>query len=846
MLMVAGTSIATHGFVKIFNDGGPTMTKLHGFRKPLSLLFAVACWTFLGAFLYAQSAWTPLPVADDPLLRMPGTQPNEVTVEAPSRCLNCHSGYGGGDAEPGHWQGSMMAQGARDFMFWSCMTVGAQDSVWALGRPNATDLCERCHFPQGWLEGRSDPTNATQMTGSDYDSLHCDVCHSMVDPFFQTTHAGTREGNDWLNYWDETNLSSTPSNTAADDTYNEDITQLSGLALFDGNNFYTAGHLPQSSSYTEAGSGQMYVAGTRDKRAPFADASARHGIFYSRFHKSKYFCGTCHDVSNPALANIAFNGTPPGDGTTVLPTENMSAANYYHVERTFSEFMLSDWGLQGGAPGIGPYAPGVFSTPDPNNNIRMCQDCHMAEVQGQKACQQNDGVIRPSGSTEHPNSGVPRHDLTGGNAWVSYVLASAISGSPNYDATNDTLLHQGPSILTLDLTQGSGYDATEILAGVDRAKANLDRAASITNAMYDTGTGVVTFRVQNNTPHKLISGFPEGRRMFMNVKAYMGGNLVYEVNPYDYTVGTLKGLPSGGSSPALGPNEAYEDRLVWEAHTTSALTGETETFHFVLATGRYKDNRIPPKGFRINEAVDRFVDPYWHGASDPTYFSTAEYLGGYDEEAVSLMPGADQVELTLYYQTTSREYVEFLRDEINGTSATLSSPTPAGLPAAYIVQTDPWFGQLKAWGDTLWQLWDHNKNVPGAAPYQMATASAAVMGSAPAGAIPDGDTIPGTPLSIALLPSGDVTLSWGTSCLPSGVDYEIYEGTIGSYTSHADLFCSTGGLTSFTFSPSGGNTYYLVVPATGAVEGSYGTDSTGAERPQGTSSCLGQSVGVCP
>ncbi|MFN2196699.1 MAG: phosphoglycerate kinase, partial [Anaerolineales bacterium] len=43
-------------------------------------------------------------------------------------------------------------------------------------------------------------------------------------------------------------------------------------------------------------------------------------------------------------------------------------------------------------------------------------------------------------------------------------------------------------------------------------------------------------------------------------------------------------------------------------HPSSSLTGEDETFHFALATGRYKDNRIPPKGFRIGEAADRLSE----------------------------------------------------------------------------------------------------------------------------------------------------------------------------------------------------------------------------------------------
>ena len=49
-------------------------------------------------------AWDPQPVKDDPLVRMPGTQPSPesgVTLEAPNRCLNCHAGFNPA-VEPGH------------------------------------------------------------------------------------------------------------------------------------------------------------------------------------------------------------------------------------------------------------------------------------------------------------------------------------------------------------------------------------------------------------------------------------------------------------------------------------------------------------------------------------------------------------------------------------------------------------------------------------------------------------------------------------------------------------------------------------------------------------------------
>jgi hypothetical protein len=148
--------------------------------------------------------------------------------------------------------------------------------------------------------------------------------------------------------------------------------------------------------------------------------------------------------------------------------------------------------------------------------------------------------------------------------------------------------------------------------------------------------------------------------------------------------------------------------------TTRSLTGEsTSTFHFVLGTDRYKDNRIPPKGFDINNAAERQSQPVWEGQIVPGYFSSEEYAGGFDFVSLNIPSGAARVEVNLYYQTTSREYVEFLRDEINGTG---NLTLPSG---AYIVQTDPFFSKLKAWGNTVWELWLHNRNQPGAAPYLM-------------------------------------------------------------------------------------------------------------------------------
>jgi hypothetical protein len=94
----------------------------------------------------------------------------------------------------------------------------------------------------------------------------------------------------------------------------------------------------------------MFVSRNSQTRVSFADANGRHPQLYSRHHKSKYFCGTCHDLSNPALANLGRSGLP--DSGNGLMTEQYASHRYFHVERTFSEFMLSAYGQQGGAPAM--------------------------------------------------------------------------------------------------------------------------------------------------------------------------------------------------------------------------------------------------------------------------------------------------------------------------------------------------------------------------------------------------------------------------------------------------------------------------------------------------------------
>ena len=103
-----------------------------------------------------------------------------------------------------------------------------------------------------------------------------------------------------------------------------------------------------------------------------------------------------------------------------------------------------------------------------------------------------------------------------------------------------------------------------------------------------------------------------------------------------------------------------------------------------------------------------------------------------------------------------------------------------------------------------------------------------------AGSVPNGFDVPGVPLMLDKTPLGEVTLSWGASCLVTDTDYEIYEGPLGDFASHAPRLCSTGGNTSRTIPPDEGDRYYLIVSRTDTREGAYGADSNRVGRPRGT------------
>ena len=119
------------------------------------------------------------------------------------------------------------------------------------------------------------------------------------------------------------------------------------------------------------------------------------------------------------------------------------------------------------------------------------------------------------------------------------------------------------------------------------------------------------------------------------------------------------------------------------------------------------------------------------------------------------------------------------------------------------------------------------------------------LGCGASGSTPDGKFVIGTQLTLAKALAGDITLSWGNSCLGGDNDYEIYEGSLGDFESHSPILCTTGGQTTADVPLSATDSYFLVAPRSDTREGSYGRESGGSERSQGTSPCLPQQLGSC-
>lgn len=353
--------------------------------------------------------------------------------------------------------------------------------------------------------------------------------------------------------------------------------------------------------------GQFVLDPDPRKRGPFDDAVTPHAFLGSPFHRTSELCATCHDVSNPVFVRTAGADYAP-DAFDAKP-DSITSTTHFGLERTYSEWKNS-------AYPAGVYAPD-FAGNLPDGIVRTCQDCHMRDVTGT-------GCNVPGAPTRVD---LPLHDLTGGNSWMPGVIASLWAGE---------------------------VDAGALAASSARAVAMLQKAAVVDVALQpaaDSFTAVVT--VTNRTGHKLPTGYPEGRRMWLHVVARDENDaVIWESGAYDAATGVLA---------QDAHTRVYETHLGISPGLAAVLgLAAGPSFHFALNDTVIKDNRIPPLGF-TNAGFATFngqpVDPEMPGPA-PRYADGQNW----DMAAYGVPAATRRVVATLRYQSTSKEYVEFLRD----------------------------------------------------------------------------------------------------------------------------------------------------------------------------------------
>jgi len=182
-----------------------------------------------------------------------------------------------------------------------------------------------------------------------------------------------------------------------------------------------------------------------------------------------------------------------------------------------------------------------------------------------------------------------------------------------------------------------------------RVADSIDRTIQMLKAASDMAVDQVgdnlNVTVTNWSGHKLPTGFPDGRRMWINAVFYDSNDvLLEEIGGYDYATADLD----------TDGTEIYEMKLGID-ETVAAETGleAGESFHLVLVNEILKDNRIPPVGF-TNAGFEAIQ-------ASPVEYSYADGQH-WDDTIMAIPEGAKKAVVTLYFQTSSKEYMEFLRD----------------------------------------------------------------------------------------------------------------------------------------------------------------------------------------
>jgi len=326
-----------------------------------------------------------------------------------------------------------------------------------------------------------------------------------------------------------------------------------------------------------------------------------HEWAFSDYHVDNDICGNCHNVTNPLLNLVDESGVDLGIG--------------FPIERTFKEWQQSSF------------------SDDQSTDFANCSSCHMPDAVADPAYASQQGLHNRTGD-------LPIHQLAGGNAWIPQVLEGEY---PGLDRT-----------VSLDATTAWAEDMLQNRAAMVEISAN--------PAVGDGGSIPVRVKVTNLSGHKLPTGYGEGRRMWINVVARDSqDHLFWESGAWDAGTGNLT------YDTQIKIYEVQQG--IWNYNGAGTCDVEDDVtgkhlFHFVRNNCVALDNRIPPLGFTPQNDPEILPVDYGYPETAPGSGVLVNWdVTPYQIPVTVSTPSPVTVEVTLEYQTASKEYVEFLRDQ---------------------------------------------------------------------------------------------------------------------------------------------------------------------------------------
>jgi MYXO-CTERM domain-containing protein len=252
---------------------------------------------------------------------------------------------------------------------------------------------------------------------------------------------------------------------------------------------------------------------------------------------------------------------------------------------------------------------------------KSCIDCHMQKKVGEWP------VTNLFGSTLRTD---PRdHALVGGNHWG---IRAVMEANPDRATT---------FMPAFNLALARTLDSLEAAAAVTVVGAPAEVAAG--------EPFTVTVRVENLTGHKFPTGYAESRRAWIAVtlvgadgqeRALLGG--------YDGATGEIQ------ADPATHVYRAVHGR--WDASAGMGVPDE----HLVLHDQILSDTRIPPAGF-VPSAITAPTPEIDYSDGNGGYRSDDEAT--FTLTAPADLSGAMTLSARVYYQSMTREHIDFLRTE---------------------------------------------------------------------------------------------------------------------------------------------------------------------------------------